>query len=217
MGIRWGLVGLVLGGVAVVGAACTPAPRGGVQTPPAAAGARLSGPQCVVALSYQGVAFNRIADTWQGEGACGIRSAVSVVESPTPLNRAITVDCTLAAQLARYDREVLQPLALELFGQRLKTIHHYGGYVCRGRTTNQARLSEHAFGRAIDLGVFELEDGQKISVKQHWSGAGAKSTFLRRAAAGACSLFSVVLTPNSDRYHEDHFHLDVGPWTRCSI
>ncbi|MGC2853852.1 extensin family protein [Novispirillum sp. DQ9] len=191
--------------------------------PPAPSGPRSSGrvalPEggaaCVVQLNYHAAAFDRVKDTGTGDG-CGVVTAVALVETATPLNRPVTVDCGLALKVAEWDRDVLRPLAREVFGKDLKTVHHYGGYVCRGRTSNSGRLSEHAYGRAIDIGAFELEDGTVISVKNHWSNAGNRSTFLRRAAQGACGLFSVVLTPASDRAHADHFHLDVGPWKLCS-
>ena len=187
---------LVLAGMALLLAACAAAPPASKP-----GGNRVAlptgGPGCVVQLSYQ--------------------TAVALMETPTPLNRPVTVDCGLALKVVEWDRDVLRPLAREVFGQDIKTVHHYGGYVCRGRTSNRSRLSEHAYGRAIDIAAFELEDGTMISVKKHWSGAGTRSTFLRRAAQGACGLFSVVLTPAADQAHHDHFHLDVGPWKLCRI
>lgn len=195
--------------------ACAAAPP----PPPPASSGRVALPQggaaCVVQLAYDAAAFDRLKDTGDGDG-CGVATAIALVETPTPLNRPVTVDCGLALKVVEWDRMVLRPLARELFGQDIKTVHHYGGYVCRGRTSNRSRLSEHAYGRAIDIGAFELEDGTVISVKNHWSGAGTRSTFLRRAAQGACGVFSVVLTPASDRDHADHLHLDVGPWKLCS-
>lgn len=206
---------LALALAATVLAACAgsaPPPR--TTATPAALLPPGAGAACVVALSYAEAAFNRVPDTGDGTG-CGVVTAVSLVQAASPLNRAVTVDCGLALKMVEWDRAVVQPLAREMFGQEVKTIHHYGGYVCRGRSSNRSRLSEHAYGRAIDIGAFELEDGTIISIKSHWSGAGARSTFLRRAAAGACEVFNVVLTPAHDRAHEDHFHLDVGPWKLC--
>ncbi|KJS37890.1 MAG: hypothetical protein VR70_11410 [Rhodospirillaceae bacterium BRH_c57] len=206
---------LVLAGMALLLAACAAAPPASKP-----GGNRVAlptgGPGCVVQLSYQTAAFDRVADSGDGT-ACGVVTAVALMETPTPLNRPVTVDCGLALKVVEWDRDVLRPLAREVFGQDIKTVHHYGGYVCRGRTSNRSRLSEHAYGRAIDIAAFELEDGTMISVKKHWSGAGTRSTFLRRAAQGACGLFSVVLTPAADQAHHDHFHLDVGPWKLCRI
>lgn len=209
--LRAAAVALALGGIlAACGGPAAPTRTTQAARVPVAA----TGPACVVTLSYEAAAFNRVADSGSGDG-CGVATAVSLIEMASPLNRSVTVDCGLALKAVEWDRAVVRPLARELFGQDIKTIHHYGGYVCRGRTSNRSRLSEHAYGRAIDIAAFELEDGTMISVKNHWSGAGTRSTFLRRAAAGACEFFGVVLTPAADAAHHDHFHLDVGPWKLC--
>jgi hypothetical protein len=75
-------------------------------------------------------------------------------------------------------------------------------------------MSEHATGRAIDLAGFELADGSRVSVKDDWD-EGQRGRFLREIATRACAYFSVVLTPETDRHHRDHLHLDVGPWRAC--
>ncbi|HXP95874.1 MAG TPA: extensin family protein, partial [Telmatospirillum sp.] len=77
------------------------------------------------------------------------------------------------------------------------------------------RLSQHAFGRALDVTGFELADGTVISVMKDWRNRGAKSEFLHQVAQGACKMFSVVLTPNYNAEHHDHLHLDIGPHKLC--
>ena len=70
-------------------------------------------------------------------------------------------------------------------------------YDCRGeRGGRPERLSQHSFGRAIDISGFELDDGTTISVLRDWRDKGAKSEFLHQVAQGACRIFSVVITPN---------------------
>lgn len=174
------------------------------------------GAACIVDLSYRGVAFNRIKDTGGGSG-CGIETAISLSQAPTPLNRPVEVDCALARQLSRWDVEVVQPAALRVFGQRLVMMEHYGGYACRGMSSNHARLSEHAKGDAIDVAAFDFADGSRVSVEHDWRAGGRKQEFLRQVAAAGCQLFSVVLTPDTDAYHYNHMHLDIGPWKDCSL
>lgn len=172
------------------------------------------GAACMVSLSYSGTAFNRLKDTDSGN-ACGIGSAVSLVAVQASLSKPAPMDCGLAIRYARFDEQVIQPLAMELFGRPVSVVHHYGSYNCRGRTSDKSRLSEHSYGKALDLGVFELQGGDTISVTKHWKGAGAKSEFLQRVARSACDYFSVVLSPNSDKDHYDHIHVDIGPWKKC--
>ena len=58
-------------------------------------------------------------------------------------------------------------------------------------------------------------DGRVITVADGWRGPFDQRRFLRAAATGACRWFGVVLTPDTDRLHQDHIHLDLGPWRRC--
>lgn len=177
----------------------------------------VGGAACVVALTYTGAAFDRLGPV-NGAGGCGITTPVSMVGLQTAeIGRPITVDCGLAGQLARYDRLVLQPVAREVFGQGVREVKTFGGYACRGRTSDRSRLSEHAFGRAVDIAGFVLADGTTISVRDDWDGGGAKQRFLRAVSAGACRMFAVVLTPNSDSDHHDHLHVDLGPWKKCGL
>ena len=74
-----------------------------------------------------------------------------------------------------------------------------------------------AQARALDIAGFVLADGRTITVLAGWYGRPDERRFLRAVAAAACRTFSVVLTPNSDRYHRDHIHVDIGPWRKCGL
>lgn len=206
---------LLAAGLALALAACA-GPKAPPPPPPAQVGGMpTDGPMCIVGLVNANVAFNRIPDTAKGDG-CGISTAISLYETQTvPLNRPVEVSCGLAQALLAYDTQVLQPLAQRVMGSPLVKVHHAGGYVCRGRTSNRSRLSEHAYGRAIDIMAFEFADGRIARVKQHWTDRGPLGDFLRQASKGACGVFQVVLSPNADADHADHLHLDVGPWKLC--
>ena len=71
-------------------------------------------------------------------------------------------------------------------------------------------MSEHSFGTAIDISEI---DG--ASVLHDWDDKASKGNILRKAALAACSYFSAVLTPESNRLHKNHFHLDNGLAFRC--
>lgn len=182
---------------------------------PPAAEILLSGPACVSALLDRGIAFNRLEDFRNGNG-CGIDTAISLIESTAAMNSPVMMGCQTALALNSFEREVVQPMAMRYFGQHVARIHHMGAYACRNRSGG-GRLSEHARGLAVDIGAFELLDGTIVNVKRDWRGAGAKSDFLQDVARGACRTFSVVLTPNHDRDHHDHIHVDLGPWRLCGV
>src|SRR5262249_18050805 len=83
-------------------------------------------------------------------------------------------------------------------------------YSCRGMDGDpNARISEHAFGNAMDIAVFTLADGRKIAVKTGWHGAPEEQGFLRDVQGAACDRFTTVLAPGSDAYHYDHMHVDL--------
>ena len=52
-------------------------------------------------------------------------------------------------------------------------------------------------------------------VSKHCKNKGSRGEKLREAARVACKYFSNVLTPESNRLHYDHFHLDSGVGFQC--
>ena len=72
-----------------------------------------------------------------------------------------------------------------------------------------ARISEHAFGNALDITSFTLAGGYTITVKNGWRGTPEQQGFLHDVEEGACAMFSTVLAPGSNAYHEDHMHVDL--------
>ena len=160
-----------------------------------------------------------------GEGQCQIANPVRMTAGPVPLNRPGVMNCDAAKTLTRFMTDVVQPLAHKYFGQSIIRIDHMGTYDCRARRTESAsknlgtskagRLSEHAMGRAIDFAGVELADGQLVSVRENWHSAGPSGTFLHQVAREACKSFNVVLTPNHDKLHWDHIHMDTGPNVLC--
>jgi hypothetical protein len=207
--------------------ACAQAPAPRVAAPPPPPTLLDPDAACLQDLTSLQVMFEPVQAFGDPEQGCGIVNPVRVAGAGVAFNRPGVMTCDMARTVARFEREVIQPVAWAKFGQPVTKIVHAGTYDCRVRrngTTQAAagssksrggRLSEHAKGRAIDLMGFELADGTRVSVKKDWRGAGAKSAFLQGVARGSCSTFNVVLTPNHDRLHQDHLHLDTGPYTLC--
>ena len=163
-------------------------------------------------------------------GACSVANAVKVSgDAQMKWNRPGVLSCVMARSVERFESQVIQPAAQRLLGQRVVRLVHMGTYDCRTRRTDTTtaaagqegskggRLSEHAKGQAMDIGGFELADGSVISVKKDWRGAGRRSDFLQEVARLSCEHFNVVLTPNHNRLHHDHLHLDIGPHRLCGI
>jgi hypothetical protein len=176
----------------------------------------LSGARCLAALDDHDVDYQPVNGSESHDSGCNVDTAVRVRRSTVALSKPVTMSCGLAARLDQFTREVIQPLARSDLGERVNRINHLGSYVCRNNTSVRGRLSEHAFGRAIDIAGFRLADGKTVSVEQDWSRPGPNGTFLHHVAHSACQYFSVVLTPDSNADHYNHFHFDIGPGKVCS-
>lgn len=176
------------------------------------------GAACRARLASKNVIFQAVDPIGDESRGCGVGNPVKVSAADTSWNQAAVVDCKFAESILAFEEEVVQPAARRYFGTEVARLRHMGTYNCRNKTGGPRKgLSEHAFGRAIDIGGFELADGTVIDVRRDWAGAGAKSAFLQEVSRQACRRFSVVLTPNHDVFHKDHLHLDSGRYRLCGI
>lgn len=170
---------------------------------------------CLVRLTQRQIPLERLAD-FGAPGDCGVQDGVRLGRGTVAWSRPAMLTCGTAEAIVTFEAEVMQPLAHALFKQPVTKLHHMGTYSCRKRNGKSVgRLSEHAFGRAIDIRSFELADGTVIDVGRDWFRAGRKSEFLRTLAQRACDRFAVVLSPSHDHAHRDHLHLDTGPYRLC--
>jgi len=190
-------------------------------------------PKCQALLRQAGVKFTPLAprDGKQCGYADGVRFDAGGARAILYRPAGLATSCAVAAALAVWEWEVVQPAALRHFGQRVSSIDHYGSYSCRrmyGRGTGM--WSEHATADAIDIAGFRLADGTRITVVGDWGntakpakrGAGEedKAAFLRDVRDGACDLFATTLSPDYNAAHRDHLHLDQAErgamgWRAC--
>lgn len=127
------------------------------------------------------------------------------------LSQPATLNCSVTQPLHDWMNGTVQPAAEQAFGSQVTGMTVASSYSCRARNNRRgAKMSEHGFGNAIDISSFTLADGRRITVKQGWRGAGDEREFLRQIRQDACGEFMTVLGPGSDRYHGDHFHLDLA-------
>jgi hypothetical protein len=172
------------------------------------------GPACLAALEGAGFAWSRLPDRASAEG-CDLLDVVHVDASASRLKPGFDATCALAAGLSWYVDE-LQRLAQEHLKNRIARIEHWGTYNCRNvNNAESGRLSQHATANAIDIAAFELADGRKVVVRTDWGDATPAGRFLAAAHDAACGLFNVVLGPDYNALHADHFHLDLGRYRRC--
>lgn len=170
--------------------------------------------QCQAELDRRGVAY-AVAPMPASAAACAVDDPVRVSAARIAWSQPTIVACRFALTLDDFTRAVVEPLAQRYFGQRITLLRHYGAYSCR--TTRTGHDSLHAKGEAIDIAGFVLADGTVISVEHDWRRGGVRGRFLHELAREACGRFSVVLTPDSDRDHFNHIHLDSGRYTLCGV
>jgi hypothetical protein len=128
------------------------------------------------------------------------------------------LSCESAAALALWVAHDVQPLALEMLGQRVVSIRQMGTYSCRNIVGNPLLKnfrSAHATANAIDIAGFVLADGREIDVEHNWPGEGKEASFLKSAHQRACRYFRVAIGPEYNAAHKDHFHLDRGIGLIC--
>ncbi|WP_207536972.1 extensin-like domain-containing protein [Sabulicella rubraurantiaca] len=170
---------------------------------------------CFAAFENSGITAIRVPDR-PSEVGCAVESAVRL-PGPVAANPAApTVTCRVAAAWVLWERHGLQPAARRHMGSEVVSVRHLGTWNCRNvNHAASGRRSEHATANAIDIAGFRLADGREVTLLRGWTGPPEQAAFLRAARDGACRSFSVVLGPDRDAAHRDHFHLDMGTWRAC--
>lgn len=145
-----------------------------------------------------------------GPGQCGIDEAVQITEvAGVRLSQPARIDCQTAQSVLAWVQDGVKP-AVGRRGGGVASMRVMASYACRTRNHRSgARLSEHSFGHAIDIGGITLADGEVISVLDHWSSA-SSGAILKQMHAAACGPFGTVLGPDADVYHKNHFHFDTA-------
>ena len=157
------------------------------------------GQGCLTELSDLEVEFTALGD--QGTEACPVLNSVKFSKiGDTSFSSPVIMSCPAAVKLAYWAKSI-----------EVKKISHIGTLNCRSRRGSRL-MSEHSYGIAIDITA--IEDAE---VSKHWRDTGHRGKLLRRVAKEACSFFSNVLTPDTNRLHHGHFHFDDGMGFSCDI
>jgi hypothetical protein len=188
---------------------------------PAIEYASMTAAQCEAELKKRAIPFANVAT------ASGVDRPVRLtgklhgvafhgLEKNTATSLYEIIDCRLVLALDDFSAILAQHDVVEAI--------HFSIY----RPEKKAKkTSKHAAALAIDLGTMIKKDGSKLSVEHDWHGGiGQKScgasanapvpktkeaTELREILCGAydARLFNVLLTPNYNKPHYNHFHLEV--------
>lgn len=124
--------------------------------------------------------------------------------------------------------DVVYEVALRIYGRAPSAVLVAASYDCRSVRGQQRRLSEHAFGNAIDITGFRFppvpgawlqaeQEGFEVRVDQHWHARWGwaerrHARFLEELTRTLIErdVFRTLLGP-AHPDHKDHFHFDMAP------
>ena len=126
--------------------------------------------------------------------------------SRVTVNPPVALRCSMAEEVTNWVRQDIAPAAAAL-GAPLVALQNYDSFECRGRNRiDGAKLSEHGKANALDIRAFRLADGRLLDPTSPI----ASKDFREAVRKSACGRFMTVLGPGSDRYHENHVHVDLA-------
>lgn len=172
--------------------------------------------KCIEDLMALGATFTALDPVTADDPACGVAKPIDVDEivPGIALSPDTQMRCATALALAKWVNHTLLPATGTLSDDgsvRLSGLQHASTYICRRRNNQpDGKLSEHAFGNAIDIRRFQFEGREPITVEPRERTGSIEEAFQKAARAGACLSFTTVLGPGSDGFHKDHIHLDIA-------
>ena len=177
-------------------------------------GLSADGPACRAALGRATMRFSVMADRKIGD-LCGFTDVVRADSTPIAFSPRTVATCTMTAGLYWWQNR-LDEIAQVQLHTRIVRIDQLGTYACRNiNSAAEGRRSQHATANAIDIAAFHTADGRVISVLKDYGKDTPEGRFLDGAHQSACGLFNIVLGPNYNRLHANHFHLDLGGFRFC--
>jgi hypothetical protein len=168
---------------------------------------------CLADLGAKQATFTPLPDKYFGGGCTNIQTvrllSVRGDYSALGITNLGPVTCHLADTFAAWARYGVDRAARQILGSQLVRIETMGSYNCRNVAGTDHR-SGHATGSAIDVSAFVLADGRKISVLGQWNaGTPQEREFLRVIHTSACRRFGMVLGPDYNEAHRNHFHVEA--------
>lgn len=182
---------------------------------------------CQRALHSRGVAF--VVDPRTTQHPLGRPDLPCLVEDPLLLSPVIRKVSLRPRDLAAEPEPLyaacalalaMDDMAAGLAARGVTEVAHFGIYGCRVIAGTDL-LSEHGRARALDIAALRTASGETYTVLTDWekdraAPVTAKGQFLREVVTWLFETrtFNVILTPDFNADHADHFHLDLTPELR---
>jgi len=150
------------------------------------------------------------------------------------LRYTVRVNPAFAQRLAAFDR-LLVERGREVYGRAPRRLVQRGAYNCRSARGRRGRISEHAFGNALDFQGLDfprlrhgepapegmprrLRRGFSVRIADHWGPRRTRDAYharflhaLTEELRGHTEIFRGIVGP-PQRRHRNHLHLDASPW-----
>lgn len=170
---------------------------------------------CTSVVKASGAKAERTSIASSSEG-CGMERGLRLQQSRISYGGGIDLTCPALTALLMWERHVVEPAAQEHLGSKVTRIRHMGTYACRNvNHSAEGRRSGHAAANAIDIQGFDIADGRRITLLAHWDKDSDEGRFLAAVHEGACGIFPMVLGPDYNTLHADHFHFEISRWGVC--
>lgn len=170
---------------------------------------------CWKELAELGAKFT-VPDMPAAENKCKVSNPVQISAIASPVGEVDfpgtpILNCVFAKRFTSWVSDIAAPVVKAGAGETLTAIATGPGYECRGRNGDSSgKISEHAFGNAIDIAAFKLASKKSLAVSNVARTGNAESRWLMALRISACGYFTTVLGPGSNAAHAEHYHFDLG-------
>jgi hypothetical protein len=132
----------------------------------------------------------------------------------TPVGRVdlpgtLLLNCVFARQFVVWLSHIAAPVVAGLGAAKPSSISTGTSYQCRDRSGDSSdKMSEHAFGNAIDIAGITLTNKKRIEITAVADPEDPGRGLLMALRTSACGYFTTVLGPGADAAHVSHYHFN---------
>ncbi len=174
-----------------------------------------TGQACFDSLEKRGAKFTRL-NASVGTGVCSVADAVQLQLIMTggetvKLPDQPTLNCGFAVKFTDWITDEASKIVKTATQSTIASLGTGPGFQCRGRNGDASgKMSEHAYGNAVDIERIKLANGETIEIKDAMTIGAKFQPTLATLRATSCQYFTTVLGPGANEAHATHFHLDLA-------
>jgi hypothetical protein len=137
--------------------------------------------------------------------------SIETMNGPVDLPGQPIFNCRFARRFSSWVTDIAAPVTATLGQANLASLSTGPGYECRARNGDSTnKMSEHAFGNAVDIDGITLVNGKRIEISSVADIQDPHHRLLMAFRTAACGYFTTVLGPGANAAHASHFHFDLA-------